>query len=51
MLIEKVKELYAKMELMEECAFSNAWLAWFKTQHGIRKLDTNCLLRKQQRNT
>jgi hypothetical protein len=27
------------MELMEECAFSYGWLAWFITQHGIRKLD------------
>jgi hypothetical protein len=39
MLIEKAKELYVKMELTEECVFSDGWLAGFKTQHGIRKLD------------
>jgi ethanolamine utilization cobalamin adenosyltransferase len=39
MLTEKAKELYAKMELTEECAFSDSWLAGFKTRHGIRKLD------------
>jgi hypothetical protein len=31
MLIEKAKELYAKMELPEEFAFSDGWLAGFKT--------------------
>lgn len=39
MLIEKAKELYAEMELTEECAFSDGWLAGFKNRHGIRKLD------------
>jgi hypothetical protein len=39
MLIEKAKELNAKMELTEECAFSDGWLAGFKTRLGIRKLD------------
>jgi hypothetical protein len=39
MLIEKAKELYAEMQLAEECAFSDGWLAGFKNRHGIRKLD------------
>jgi hypothetical protein len=39
MLIEKAKEMNAKMELTKECAFSDGWLAGFKTRHRIRKLD------------
>lgn len=39
MLIEKAKDLYVKMELTEKCAFSDGWLAGFRTRHGIRKLD------------
>jgi hypothetical protein len=44
MLIEKGKDLHAELELTEECAFSEGWLAGFKNRHGIRKLDTNCTL-------
>jgi hypothetical protein len=35
MLIEKVRELYAKMAQTEECAFSDGWLDGIKSRHGI----------------
>lgn len=38
-LIERAKDFYRKMELTEECAFSDGWLAKFKKRHAIRKLD------------
>ncbi|BFZ00329.1 hypothetical protein BsWGS_03368 [Bradybaena similaris] len=39
MLIEKARDFHRRLNISEQCNFSDGWLTRFKIRHGIRKLD------------
>lgn len=40
MLTEKAKDLYEKINLTNQCVFSDGWVACFK-MHNIKRLDVS----------